>query len=101
MHTNTIYWPQRARNQRTGSFAIPHTASRKVCQMVSLFGKIFTAGVPALALMTVIAWGVTSPEINSIVQSFSWIKDIAVLASVPSSVWIFATIFRMKERGWA
>lgn len=101
MNTNTIYCPQRASRLRTGSFAIPHVASHKVCQIVSLFGKVFTAGVPALALISLVAWGVTSAEMAPLFRSFRWMSNIAVLASIPMAVWVFATIYRLKERGWA
>ena len=101
MKAHTIDWTPRDHNRRTRIIASPRPGSEKVCQVVDLLAKVFTAGVPAVALIIATAWTVTLPELNIFPQAAIWIEGIAILAAVPAAAWLYVTIAQLKEKGWA
>jgi len=101
MKAHTIDWTPRDHNRRTCIPASPGPRSEKVCQVVDLVVKMFTAGVPAVMLIIATAWAFTLPELIIFPEAANWIQGIAILAAVPAATWLYVTIAQLKEKGWA
>jgi len=101
MKAHTIVWTPRDYNRNTRIIVNPRPGAEKVCQVVDLVVKMFTAGVPAVALIIATTWAVTLPELNIFPLAAISIKGIVILAAVPVAAWLYVTIFQLKEKGWA
>ena len=101
MKAHSIDWTPRDYNRRIRKLASPRPGSEKICQVVDLLAKMFIAGVPAVALIIATAWAVTLPELNIFPQAAIWIEGIAILAATPAAAWLYVTIAKLKEKGWA
>jgi hypothetical protein len=101
MKAHSIDWISHKHNRRTRTVISPRPRSENVSYFVDLAAKVFTAGVPAVALIIAIMWAVNLPELHVFTEAVFWIKSIAILAAVPAATWLYVTIYQLKESGWA
>ena len=101
MKAHSIDWTPLDNKRSTRTLASRRPGSEKVCQVVDMLAKVFTAGVPAVALIIGTVWAATLPELNIFPQAAIWIEGIAILAVVPAAAWLYMTIVQLKEKGWA
>lgn len=101
MKARNIECPSNRHIRRTRSLISPRPGSEKVYYFANLAVKVFTAGVPAVALILATIWAVNLPQLELIAAAAIWVKGIAILAAVPTAAWLYVTICQLKETGWA
>jgi hypothetical protein len=87
--------------RKTRSLICPRPGSEKVYYFADLVVKVFTAGVPAVALIIATIWAINLPQFELFAAAGIWVKGIAILAVVPTAAWLYASIYQLKEAGWA